>query len=123
MLGQLFEQADADNDGAVTQAEIDTFRDAQVQGADADSDGDLTLAEFERIWLTLTRNRMVDVFQALDEDGSGKVTKAELDERVRDVVERLDRNDDGRIDRDDRGRRGRDGRRGRNRDRGDRDDR
>jgi hypothetical protein len=42
----LFAAVDGDGDGSVTQAEIDAYLAAQVQGADADGDGDLALEEF-----------------------------------------------------------------------------
>lgn len=105
MMGQIMKKVDADGDGAVTQAEIDTFRASLVEGADVSGDGDISLDEFESIYLDLTRNRMVDAFQKLDEDGDGVVTQAEMDARFGNVVERMDRNDDGKLDRDDRGRR------------------
>lgn len=109
MMRQIMEKVDADGDGAVTQAEIDTFHAATVANADVSGDGDISLEEFETIYLELTRNRMVDAFQKLDEDGDGVVTQAEMDAKFGNIVERMDRNDDGRLDRDDR--RGRDGKR------------
>jgi hypothetical protein len=102
MMRQILEKIDADADGAVTQAEIDTFRSAVVTGADASGDGSISLDEFETIYLQLIRNKMVDAFQDLDEDGDGVVTQAEMDKRFGDVVERMDRNGDGKLDRDDR---------------------
>ncbi|WP_281980952.1 EF-hand domain-containing protein [Thalassorhabdomicrobium marinisediminis] len=105
MMGQIMEQVDADGDGAVTQVEIDTFRVSLVEGADTSGDGDISLAEFEAIYLEMTRNRMVDAFQSLDADGDGVVTPAEMDARFGNIVDRMDRNDDGKLDRDDRGRR------------------
>ncbi|HEY9038621.1 MAG TPA: hypothetical protein VIN05_06735 [Roseovarius sp.] len=110
MMGQVMQKADADADGAVTQAEIDTFRAGLVEGADASGDGDLSLDEFETIYLELTRERMVDIFQKLDPDGDGVVTQTEMDNRFGNVVARMDSNGDGQLDRDDR--RDRDGKRG-----------
>lgn len=117
---QMLRQADTDNDNALTQAELDAFVQSKVQAADANDDGDITLAEFETIWGEMTRRFMVDAFQRLDDDGSGTITAAERTERFGNVVSRLDRNDDGKLDRADM--RGRKGRRG-GRDRGDRNDR
>ena len=45
---------------------------------DADGDGTLSIAEFEALHNAMTRNFMVDRFQALDEDGDGKITAAEM---------------------------------------------
>ena len=107
MTMRLFEEVDADGDGAVTQAEIDAYRTAQVGGADADGDGSLSLDEFQTLWLDQMRPRMVDAFQNLDEDGDGRITEAELDDRFGRVVARLDRNGDGALSPADRGGRGR----------------
>ncbi|WP_146584436.1 EF-hand domain-containing protein [Puniceibacterium confluentis] len=106
LLGQVLKQVDADGDRAVTQAEIDTFRATIVAGADASGEGDISLEEFATIYLDLMRSQMVDAFQTLDEDGNGVVTQAEMDERFGDVVTRMDRNDDGKLDRADHGGRG-----------------
>lgn len=118
MMLQMLQKVDADGDGAVTQAEIDTFRSGLVSEADASGDGNISLAEFETIYLKMVQNRMVDAFQHLDEDGDGMVTQAEMDAKFGNVVERMDRNGDGKLDRADH--RGHD-RKGRGRD-GDRRD-
>ncbi|AKI00728.1 EF hand [Hoeflea sp. IMCC20628] len=102
MMHQILQKVDADGDGAVTQAEIDAFRSALVSEADASGDGNISIAEFETIYLQMVRNKMVDAFQRLDEDGDGMVTQAEMDEKFGNVVERMDRNDDGKLDRGDR---------------------
>lgn len=115
---RVLQQADTNNDGALTQAELDAFRTAQVEAADADDDGNLSLEEFQTIWVSLTRPRMVDAFQRLDEDGDGSVTAEEQARPFANLVERLDRNGDDRLDREDRRRgRGDRGRRGRRDDR------
>jgi EF hand len=102
----LFTQVDADKDGTLTQAEIDTFRAAQVASADASKDGSLSIDEFETLYRSFIRPKMVDAFQNVDADGDGQITKAELDARLANVVARLDRNDDGALSLDDRGGRG-----------------
>ena len=95
MMRTVFRQADSDGDGALTQAEIDTFRSAQVDRADVSGDGALSLDEFETLYREFTRNRMVNAFQRLDADGDGQISAAEMDDRFGDVVARMDRNDDG----------------------------
>lgn len=106
MVGQVIKKADANNDRAVTQVEIDTFRAAAVANADVSGEGEISIDEFETIYLQLIRNQMVDTFQDLDEDGDGVVTQVEMDKRFGNVVERMDRNDDGQLDREDRPNRG-----------------
>jgi len=106
MMGAIMKKADANGDRAVTQEEIDTYRAGLVSGADVSGDGNLSLAEFETIYAQMIRERMVDVFQKLDADGDGQVTQAEMDKRFGNIVERMDRNQDGQLDRDDRAKRG-----------------
>lgn len=106
MMRQIMEQVDANGDRAVTQEEIDTYRAARVAEADVSGDGNLSLEEFETAYAQMTRMRMVDAFQELDQDGDGQITQAEMDSRFGGVVERMDRNGDGKLSREDRGRRG-----------------
>ena len=116
---QFFAEADADNDGSLTQAEVDQFLADQLTNADTNGDGSVGLDEFQVIYMERTRPQMVDAFQTLDDDGDGTVTSEELSNRFGTIVQRLDRNGDDALSAEDRGRRGdRDGRRGR--DRGDR---
>ncbi|WP_424928218.1 hypothetical protein [Amaricoccus tamworthensis] len=102
MFGQILKNVDADADGSVSQTEIDSYRSALVTGADQSGEGNISLDEFESIYLEIVRNRMVDTFQNLDEDGDGVITQAEMDERFGNIVERMDRNDDGVLNGDDR---------------------
>lgn len=106
LMRSLFAEVDGDGDGAVTQAEIDAFRTAQIEAADANGDGAVALDEFATVYFERMRPMMVDAFQSFDEDGDGSITSAELDERFGDVVNRLDRNGDGALSPEDRGRRG-----------------
>ncbi|HEV7254953.1 MAG TPA: hypothetical protein VGN97_17860 [Mesorhizobium sp.] len=107
MMRQL-QTFDANGDGAVTQAEIDQFRQGQIMQFDANRDGNLSVEEYQALWLDQMRERMVDAFQEHDDDGNGQVTAEEFNERFTGLVERLDRNGDGQLSPDDRGR----GRRG-----------
>lgn len=104
MFRTLFTEVDADKDGKVTQAEIDAFRDAKVASADASGDGSLSIEEFDTLYREFTRSRMVDAFQRLDDDGDGQVTKAEMDDRLANIVKFMDRNGDGALSMEDRGR-------------------
>lgn len=102
MLKRL-EELDTNKDGALTQTEIDQFRQDQITRFDTDKDGTLSLEEYQGLWLERMRERMVDAFQAHDDDGDGKVTPAEFNERFADLVRRHDRNGDGKVDQADRG--------------------
>lgn len=108
IFANLITRIDTDGNGAITQAEIDAFRAAQLAAADVSKDGALSVDEFETIYQEFVRPRMVDAFQDLDADGDGAVTTTELDARFGSIVERMDQNDDGALDEDDarRGNRG-----------------
>ena len=91
---------DANNDGKLTQAEVDqTRRDRFVQ-FDTDQDGKLSLQEYQALWLDAMRRHMVDRFQALDNDGDAAVTTEEFAAPFGKLVNRMDRNDDGEVTRD-----------------------
>jgi len=120
---QLFDAFDSNNDGKVTQAEVDATRKGKFDEFDANKDGKLTLAEYEELWLSAMRDRMVDRFQFHDDDGDASVTLDEFQSRSSRMVMRLDENGDGEVTRQElrdrfKGRKGK--RRG---DRGDRGDR
>lgn len=102
MLRQI-EAFDLNKDGSVTQAEIDQFRNDQIAKFDANKDGTLSLDEYQALWLEQMRDRMVDAFQKHDNDGNGQVTTDEFNKRFTGLVERLDRNGDGKLNKDDRG--------------------
>jgi Ca2+-binding EF-hand superfamily protein len=106
---RLFEAFDVNQDGTLTQAEVDQARQAQLAEFDADGNGSLDLEEYQALWLDAMRERMVDQFQAHDDDGDGAVTVEEFTERFDRMVRRLDRNGDGVIDENDRRRPRRDG--------------
>jgi len=76
--GQLDEAFDADGNGTVTPEELRAGLAAQLKQYDADGDGSLSIAEFEALHNAMTRNFMVDRFQALDEDGDGRITGDEM---------------------------------------------
>jgi len=94
---RLFETFDANQDGTLTQAEVDQARQAQLAEFDADGNGSLDLEEYQALWLDAMRERMVDQFQAHDDDGDGMVTAEEFGERFSGIVIRLDADDDGQV--------------------------
>jgi len=115
---RLFETFDANQDGTLTQAEVDQARQAQLAEFDANGDGSLDLEEYQALWLDAMRERMVDQFQAHDDDGDGVVTAEEFGERFGGIVTRLDDDGDGEVTMDElrerrmRGHHGRGDRRG-----------
>ncbi|MEM7547716.1 MAG: EF-hand domain-containing protein [Pseudomonadota bacterium] len=97
ILRNIFDAADTDNDGAVTQAEIDAYRAARLAEVDISGDGALSIAEFDTLYRDLTRPRMVDAFQKIDANGDGQIAPDEIDRSVARLVERLDRDGDGEL--------------------------
>jgi len=97
MMEQRFETHDLDGDGAVSQAEIDQFRQDRIKTYDENKDGKLQLSEFEKLWLNSKRDRMVDRFQAFDDDGDGSVTEDEFRSPMGRMIERHDRDGDGKV--------------------------
>jgi Ca2+-binding EF-hand superfamily protein len=102
----FFERFDANQDGRLTQAEVDEVRRSQLTEFDQNSDGSLTLEEYQALWLDAMRERMVDRFQAHDDDGDGMVTVEEFGEPFGRMVSRLDANGDGEVTLDEMRRRG-----------------
>jgi Ca2+-binding EF-hand superfamily protein len=97
---RLFESFDRNDDGKLTQAEVDQTRRDRFAQFDADKDGKLTLQEYQVLWLDAMRNRMVDRFQSLDDDGDAAVTSEEFLAPFGKVVSRRDRDDNGELTRD-----------------------
>ena len=97
---RLLESFDSNNDGQLTQAEVDQARRDRLAQFDTDKDGKLTLQEYQALWLDAMHRRMVAQFQSLDDDGDAVVTTEEFIAPFGKVIRRLDRNDDGAITRD-----------------------
>ncbi len=100
-MSRMMESFDTDQDGQLTQEEIDRTRGERFAAFDADGDQRLSLAEYEKLWLDAMRETMVDRFQHLDADGDAQVTAEEFKRPFSRMVRRMDHNDDGVIDRDD----------------------
>lgn len=97
---RLLESFDSNNDGKLTQAEVDQTRRDRLVQFDMDKDGKLSLQEYQALWLDAMRRHMVDRFQALDDDGDAAVTTEEFVAPFGKVVNRMDRNTDGELTRD-----------------------
>lgn len=108
-MRMLFDTFDTDNDGKITRAEFDEVRGQLFASADTNGSGSFTLEDFSNIWLTLNDKRIVRKFQRADKDGDLAISKEEHTDRVKNLVERMDRNGDGVITKADfkRGKKGR----------------
>lgn len=79
MMGSaLYQSFDTDDDGTVTPDENRAGWLKQLETYDSDGNGTLSIKEFEALHAAAIRTRMVDRFQAFDEDGDGEVTKDEI---------------------------------------------
>lgn len=100
-LARMLESFDSNDDGRLTQVEIDAARGERFSAFDADGSQTLTLEEYEKLWLDAMREVMVDRFQHLDADGDAQITAEEFKKPFSMVVRRMDRNEDGAVDRED----------------------
>ena len=106
MQEKIFEKFDLDKNGTITKAEIDGVRKNEIAKNDKNKDGKLSLEEFQSLWTGLMRERMVDHFQRLDNDGDAVVTEEEIAKPMNRMMSFLDRNDDGALSKDELQRRG-----------------
>ena len=86
---------DTNADGKVSREEFDTRRAALFALADTDQSGSFTLQDFGPLWLAINENRVVDMFQRADADGSLGITAEEQKQHQDRMLERADRNNDG----------------------------
>jgi Ca2+-binding EF-hand superfamily protein len=88
-MGANLHTFDTDDDGSVSAEELRNGLLAELKKYDTDGDGTLSIGEFELLHSAHNRNKMVDRFQALDEDGDGKVTKDEISARADKMEKRM----------------------------------
>ncbi|MEM1072947.1 MAG: calcium-binding protein [Pseudomonadota bacterium] len=94
-----FEELDANNDGQVTRAEIDTHRADRIARADTDGDGSVSLEELQRRADERSKARAERLMERLDTDKNGVLSSDELTggDRAGRMFERLDKDDSGSI--------------------------
>ncbi|WP_428650099.1 EF-hand domain-containing protein [Roseibium sp.] len=96
---RLFERFDVNEDGVITEAEMDEVRTTHFSETDKDGNGEISLEEFKAEFLTRSNDRMVRAFQFLDRDGDGTVTAEEADFAANRMFNRLDRDGNGTVER------------------------
>ncbi|WP_417669415.1 EF-hand domain-containing protein [Roseibium sp.] len=96
---RLLGQFDLNEDGVITQAEIDEAVAARFAEADSNSDGHVDLTEFKFGFAERTKDMQVRAFQRLDADGDGTVTIDEFNTMSDRMFSRLDRDGNGELER------------------------
>jgi Ca2+-binding EF-hand superfamily protein len=86
---------DTDGTGKVNRDDYDAKRAELFALADTNGSGSFTLEEFSPLWMAINENRVVNMFQRADADGSLSITQEEHDKRLDRLMERADRNKDG----------------------------
>lgn len=100
--GAALDKADANHDGYVTREEFKASRAAQFARLDRNGDGVATLSEFPRLAKSnrpKARTLKAVIIHA-DQDGDGRVTRAEFVDGPAPLFDRADRDHDGRLSRD-----------------------
>ncbi len=94
-----FEELDADGNGEVTKAEIDSHRAARFAATDTDGDGKLSAAEIEAEGAKRAAERAARMIKRHDSDGDGALSQDELPKpRERgDMFARMDSDGSGAI--------------------------
>ncbi len=103
MMMRVFQMADTDGDRSVTQEDLDKLLQDRMKQYDANGDGELQLDEYKKLFAELVEPMAVRSFQFLDPNGDAAVTADELSKPLQGVVERMDRNGDGKLTMQDRG--------------------
>ncbi len=86
----------------ITQSEIDAARAERRANYDSNGDSELNLQEFTGLWSEMTEPLRVRGSQFFDSDSNDKISKAEIDQRLAEIVKRFDRDGDGALSMEDR---------------------
>ena len=97
-----FEMLDADGDGQVTQADLDTLRNERFAEFDANGDGSVTEEEFMARASNQAGERAAEMLARLDADGDGVLSRGVIEQgrggdRAGRMIERLDTDGDGAV--------------------------
>jgi hypothetical protein len=105
-MGALMGEADTDKDGTISRTEAEAFAGQRAKAIDANNDGKITAAEIQAYREKRRQERMAEWLKRLDADGDGTVSVAEFEKAQVWRMARLDRDGDGRIEQRERMHRG-----------------
>ena len=91
-----FQQMDADKDGKITAAEIESFHAARFAAADANGNGKLSLEEMDAARAEQRQERFGRMIAKLDKDGDGQLSAEEMPMRGERMM-KLDTDGDGAV--------------------------
>lgn len=97
-MSRMVTEMDADHDGKVSRAEIESFLTARATEIDTDKDGKITVDEIKAFMQKQRDKRLAERLARMDKDGDGVVTVKEFQDARLWSLARLDRNGDGVID-------------------------
>lgn len=92
---EMFERIDTNSDEKLDFAEFSAPMIARFEEVDADGNGVITDAEIETASENKEGRRAKRIAKRLDSDDNGEVTRAELEERQQAIFARLDADEDG----------------------------
>lgn len=107
MGNRMFQEADANSDGAVSAEEFAARLQARFKEADADGDGFASRAEIIAAIEKIAEGRRMKgragaisdrMVERLDLDGDGRIASAEIENRARKHFALADWNDDGKVE-------------------------
>ena len=99
--GRMLQRFDTDGNGTISVEEFSEMRMGDLLNADADNDGELSVAEIKAAMEKRREARMAEMFKRrFDVDGDGKITVAEIKDRQEKRFALADANNDGQVSRE-----------------------
>jgi hypothetical protein len=101
LMIKMFDEADADKNGTLTQKELHGYRLGRFKSADGNDDGTLSADELDAMLAPFRAERMRRMLVRMDTDGNGKVDAEEFARFRGRWMHHLDPNADGNIEKAD----------------------
>jgi Ca2+-binding EF-hand superfamily protein len=95
-----FEQADKNNDGYLTQAEVGAKRWEHIKIADVNNDNKVSKQELKQAFEGMGRGEHGDRFKKADKNNDGYLTQAEVGAQRWERIKVADTNNDGKVSKD-----------------------